>query len=292
MRPSGARLLLGLVVGIAVLAIVGIIAYNFGWSASHGNAGPMFGPFGGRHFGMGDGYGFGFQPFGLLMAVIFGFEDNGRIVLMHDYMSDEPVLRLPLEQVGPFVCFLGQRRSALAPHDAMLEGVRIGVDNWHRGYTPGQTGRYWHGHAGLLKWREDLQEADELCFDEKRQLFFVNWWVFDCLADARTTAEKFLRRNAYLLAGSPHRHALEAAAVFADEARLLRSTMADKQMFLGPWTGKGLEHWTNTLRAREIAFLGQLLTLESHAIGELENLLDASDIPIRHAETTGTGWSR
>jgi len=99
MRPSGARLLLGLVVGIAVLAIVGIIAYNFGWSASHGNAGPMFGPFGGRHFGMGDGYGFGFQPFGLLMAVIFGFVVVWLpVALLSGSRSGSP--RVPADQVG------------------------------------------------------------------------------------------------------------------------------------------------------------------------------------------------
>ena len=73
MKRTGVRVLLGLVVGIVVLAIVGIVAYNFGWHASQGDAGPMFGPFHARPFGMGYGYGFGFQPFGLLMAVIVGF---------------------------------------------------------------------------------------------------------------------------------------------------------------------------------------------------------------------------
>ena len=115
----------------------------------------------------------------------------------------------------------------------------------------------------------------------------MNWWVFDCLVDARTSAEKFLHKNARLLCSSPHRHASEAASVYTDEARLLRSTVADKEIFLGPWTAKGVEHWTDAVREREIVFLGRLLSFEADAIGELENLLDASEIPIRNVHLAG-----
>jgi hypothetical protein len=56
-------------------------------------------------------------------------------------------------------------------------------------------------------------------------------------------------------------------------------------MFLGPWTGKELQHWSSTVREREIAFLGRLIATEAEAVGELENLLTASAIPLRHLAT-------
>jgi hypothetical protein len=220
----------------------------------------------------------------LNMGVIYGFENEGQIVLLRSYMSDEPTLRLPVGQLGPLLCFLGDRGPALSPRDALLEGIRLGVATWHHGFTPGTDGRFWLGHAALLKWREDVERAGDLCFDEKRLLFFVNWWVFDCLTDARINAERFLRRHAALLSGSPHRHLTAAADAYGIEARMLRTALADKHMFLGPWTGKELQHWSSAVREREVAFLGRLLAAEADAMGELENLLDASDIPLPHRD--------
>jgi len=223
----------------------------------------------------------------LNMGVIYGFDNEGRIVLMRGYMSDEPTLRMPASQLGPFLCFLGAPSPALSPRDALLDGLRLGVETWHHGFTPGTEGRYWLGHAALLKWREDLERAGSLCFDEKRLLFFVNWWVFDCLTDARANAERFLRRHTALLSGSPHRHLVAATAAYADEVRLLRTTVADKQMFLGPWTGKELQHWSSAVREREIAFLGRIISAEAEAMGELENLLEAAAIPLRCSAAAG-----
>jgi len=223
----------------------------------------------------------------LNMGVVYGFENEGRTVLMRGYMSDEPTLRLPTSQLGPFLCFLETPGPTLDAREAMLEGIRLGVETWHHGFTPGAEGRYWLGHAALLKWREDLERAGNLCFDDKRLLFFVNWWVFDCLTDARANAERFLHRHAAQLSGSPRRHLLAASSAYADEVRLLRSAVADQQMFLGPWTGKELQHWSNAVREREIAFLGQMISAEAEAIGELENLLEASDIPLRNRDAAG-----
>lgn len=222
----------------------------------------------------------------LNVAVIYGFEEEGRIVLLRDYMNDESQLRLPIDKLGPFLCFLGGRKQALHPREALLAGIQLGVDNWHRSHAPSNGGRYWYGRAALLKWREDLQHNESFDTEQRRLLFFVNWWAFDSLADSRAAADRFLRRNAEYFLGSQHRHLLQAASLYGDEARLLRNIVIEKQAFLGPWTGKGFEHWTPATRLREMAALNQVLALETDAIGEMENTLDAAVLP--QSSSTGS----
>ena len=135
-----------------------------------------------------------------------------------------------------------------------------------------------------MKWRDDLHRVGELSPDLLKLLFFVNWWTFDGLADARAAADRFLRHHEAHLSGSARRHLLAAASLFADEARLFRGTFTDKQAFLGPWSNKGMEQWTNATREREAAILNRALLIEADAIGELENLLDAAEVPVRQRE--------
>lgn len=70
MNHSGARRLFWLFVGIALLVVVGVVAYHVGLGANQGPAHSAFGPFRGN-----SAYGLGFAtgPFGLLAAVLFGF---------------------------------------------------------------------------------------------------------------------------------------------------------------------------------------------------------------------------
>ena len=222
----------------------------------------------------------------LNVAVIFGFEDEGRIVLARDYVTDTPVSRIPIEKLGPFLCLLGRRRGRTDTRMAVLDGLNQGVANWHRSHAPAAAGRYWYGRAALLKWREDLQHADSLDTEARRLLFFVNWWAFDALADARAAAERFLRRNSEYFLGRQHRHLVQSADLFGEEARLLRRTLAEKQAFLGPWTGKSAEHWTALVRERETGVIAHLLAFETEAFGELENMLDAASVPLHSMETT------
>ncbi|MGD0863543.1 MAG: SHOCT domain-containing protein [Candidatus Limnocylindrales bacterium] len=70
MNSTGLRRLFWLVIGIAALAVVGVVAYNVGFAANHGTANPVFGPLRG---GYASGLGLGFGPFGLLAALLLGF---------------------------------------------------------------------------------------------------------------------------------------------------------------------------------------------------------------------------
>ncbi len=216
----------------------------------------------------------------LNVAVVFGFEDEARTLLLRDYMTDEPMARLPIEKLGSFLCFLGQQHGALNPREALFAALERGVENWHRTHAATTDGRYWYGRAALLKWREDLQHAEQSDAEGRKLLFFVNWWVLDSLADSRAAASRFLRRNSEYCIGRQHRHLLQAADLFEEEARMLRHTIAEKQAFLGPWTGKGLEQWTTAVRDREITTINHILVLETESFGELENMLDAAAAPL------------
>lgn len=222
----------------------------------------------------------------LNVAVIFGFEDDGRTLLMRDYMTDDALTRLPIEKLGSFLCFLGQQHGHLDPRASLFAALGRGVDNWHRSHAATAAGRYWYGRAAFLKWREDLQHADRLDSESRKLLFFVNWWVLDSLADARAAADRFIRRNAEYCLGRQHRHLLAAANLLTEESRLLRRVVTEKQCFLGPWSGKGVEHWTAAVREREITLIGRILALETETFGELENLLDAAVTPLAAMETS------
>lgn len=209
----------------------------------------------------------------LNVGVVFGFEEDGRILLLRDYASDEPSTRLPIGQRGPFLGLLGMHHERLDTTEALFTALERAVANWHRSHQAAAEGRFWYGRAALLKWRDDLGAASQLEPEARRLLFFVNWWVFDSLVDARAAAERFLRRHVGLLQGRQQRHLLQAAALFASEARFLRQVVAEKQAFFGPWTGRTIERWTPEVRERERATLGRILELETEAFGELENLL-------------------
>jgi uncharacterized membrane protein len=68
MNRTVARRLMWLLVGVAVLAGVGFVAYNVGLAADHGTARSMFGPMRGYYGGLGAGFG----PFGMLGALLIG----------------------------------------------------------------------------------------------------------------------------------------------------------------------------------------------------------------------------
>jgi hypothetical protein len=212
----------------------------------------------------------------LNVSVVYGFEDEGNILLLRDYMSDEPTTRLPISKLGSFLCFLGRQVGTLRLQEAIDAGLTQAVANWHRSHTESASGRHWYGRAALLKWREDLQHADVLDTEARRLLFFVNWWVFDCLADSRASAERFLRRHSEAFEGRQHRHLTEAIQVFHEESQLLRRILTEKECFLGPWTGRNADHWSTAIRHREIDIINHVLALETRAFGELENMLEAA----------------
>jgi hypothetical protein len=215
----------------------------------------------------------------LNMAVIFGYEEGGKTMLLRDYFTGDTPLRKAPNEFEMFLLFPGEHTESLAPREAAIEGWKTAVRNWHRRHDPLEEVRgYWYGDIALAKWREDLGLVDELSNKERELLFMVNWWCFDVLQDARCAAGTFLQDNADLLEGESRDALKRAAAIYAQEGAYLGRCFCEKSAFFGPWSGKSISDWTPEVQQREQDVLAEARRLEADAIAEIEKALCAAGI--------------
>jgi len=208
-------------------------------------------------------------------GVVCGYEDAGRTVLMRDYGGGEKISRRATADLKIIALFLDAHNDAISPRDAAVQGISMGVRNWHRRHDPAgdEVRGYWYGHLALTRWADDIGAFDTLSEEERGFLCFVSWWNFAALADARRHAGPFLRQVTPLLHQAA-RSALERAAGLYDrQADLLSRSFVHRDAFLGPWTGKSLNDWTDEVRRREQSLLTGARDLEADAIAALEEAL-------------------
>lgn len=219
----------------------------------------------------------------LNVGVIFGCEDDGKTVLMHDYAHGDETARRRTADLKMFAILLEPAPPALSPLDSASQGISIGVKNFKRRHDPedNETRGYWHGPLALRKWADDIGLYDSLTEEERAKLFFVSWWNLDALADARKHAGPFLKQVMPLFPGSAHGALACAADLYEQEAELLIATFSNKDAFLGPWSGKGIADWTPDVRKREHALLTDACAIETDAVSALDDALRA----IRDAES-------
>lgn len=211
----------------------------------------------------------------LNMGVIAGYEDEGRTFLMRGYMCGEDMQAGKTADLPMFALFLEEHTQPLLPLQAAQQGIGMAAKNWSRGHDPENNLErgYWHGTAALAHWSEDIGRFDSLSEEERGMLFFVSWWNFGCLADARHQAAPFLRQVMPLF-GQKAKPILErAAAVYTEETGQLGRTFLQKDVFMGPWTGKNLNDWTESVREQEQEILTEANRLEAAAIALLEEAL-------------------
>jgi hypothetical protein len=103
----------------------------------------------------------------------------------------------------------------------------------------------------------------------------------DSLADARTTAVSYLKENAPLLNQDAQAALARAASLYQKELQLLNTTFINKDVFLGPWTGKSITDWTPDVRRKEQTILGKARRLEIGAIAEIEKALIAEGVDVK-----------
>jgi hypothetical protein len=123
------------------------------------------------------------------------------------------------------------------------------------------------------RWGEDIGRYANLTEEERGLLFFVSWWNFQCLADARRHAGPFLRQIAPLLRQAARPALDRAAALYEREASVLGRSFMHRDAFLGPWTGKGLNDWTQEVRRREQELLAEACRIERQGIDALREVL-------------------
>ncbi len=209
------------------------------------------------------------------MGVISGYRDGGNVLLFHNYHSGK-IDDLPIAEVGPMLMFLQEWRQPPAKEKSFVEGIRIGVRNWDRKplVNPQRKGEYLYGQAALAGWIEDLQNASTLSDSDKQLLCFVTWWNFNGLVDARTAAARYLERNAELVS-SPigTQRIIRAIKLYQAQSRKMMRCFLMKDAFLGPWSGKSVEAWTDAVRQKEIEVLTDALEADQAAIESLKAAL-------------------
>lgn len=216
-------------------------------------------------------------PPDLNMAVAYGYEDGGKTLLLRDYMKGDEPASLPTAKLGFLLLFPCDRVEPVPRRIAVTESLRMAVKSWRQGYADAPKGKYWHGDAALGAWADDIvRSADlaDLADDLRGSLFFVSWWNYDALVDARQAAVAYLRASAEVFEGDARTALERAAAIYDEEAEMLRSIFHKKDAFLGLCEGKGIEDWTNAVRERERQILADARAKESAAIAEIEGALE------------------
>jgi hypothetical protein len=205
----------------------------------------------------------------LNMDVIYGYEDGGELLLLRDYAQEEP-LSLELDDLGPFLIFLAEEEEVPMRVAAVAGGLAIGSANWECRPVGTSSGGYHYGMAAFQAWEQDLGFGLSLSGDAKELLFFVSWWNYSCLYDARKAAVAFLRSSE----DGPGGEAMaEAADVYEQELDLLASAFENKDVFLGPWSGKTMQDWTEDVVVLEREILIDAMEMETEAIGHIRRAI-------------------
>ena len=203
---------------------------------------------------------------GCNMAVVCGYEDEGRAVLMRDYSRGDQTNRIEADKLPPFLLFLTEYIGAASREDVLKMALEIAVKSFSRvddSITDvNAIGAYRYGKHAFAKWAEDIARYDDYSQEEREILHSVSCWNFCSLWDARMAAANFLRQNSDLADLAP------AADLYSQEAQLLhRSSFERKEAFLGCWSGKSIADWTPEVRQREIDLLNQAREIEADAVG-------------------------
>ena len=211
------------------------------------------------------------------VAVVHGYEDGGKAFLWRDYVKPGPSTRLPADQTGRWLMFLEAHTGPPAEREAVAEALRLAVRHWRRGRGPGPQDSYLYGDAAYAQWIADLGATAGFLEEQRGAVFFLGWWSFSTLLDARLAATAFLRDHLGALGEEARRELQRALDTYEREVALLQRPFREGGAFLGAWSGKSLEHWTPEVREREQQVLREARGLEAEAVTHLEAALQAAE---------------
>lgn len=219
------------------------------------------------------------------VGVIYGYENEGKGLIGRDYMRDysEDEVIIPIDEAGPFIMFLNQQAPpSLSPSQILKETLRLAVSNWKRNRGPKNDDRFYYGDAAYADWIQGLRDLEQYELTEKKlaEMFFANWWGFNCLCDARRAVVLFLQDHKSLLGERSQDRLEKAGQLYQQEVSVLGAVYESKDVFIGPWSDlfkNWTENWTESMRTREEEILEKTRQLESEATSEIEQALELAD---------------
>jgi hypothetical protein len=221
----------------------------------------------------------GYARGNLDVCVMHGYQKKeGDLKLIWDsFWWDDPAPLAP-DEVGPWLLILRDFADPMGEKERFLNGLQ--TRNWRRkdmeGYGHGIDGKqckYLYGDDAFQTWIDDIRNADNFTLEQRKKLFFVSWWVFDSLWDARRQASDFLNDNSRLLGEEAEPSINRAAEYYRNAAGLMNDALQSKVLFLGPWTGKKFEDWTPEIRKGEADLLDRIWALDKKAVKEIDSAL-------------------
>ncbi len=220
------------------------------------------------------------------MALVFGYEDGGKTLIVNDYMDKTPAVldsmsaskrvKVPIEKFGPLVTFLGEQNTPPPPPKALKRALRTALENWSLEKDDGGVGgrEYWYGEAAWKAWIGDLRDYESIPAEAKDALRGLDWWVYTQLFDARKAAVQFLKDWSNVADGDARDALLKAGGHYQDEVDTLDTLVPDKRAAV---SSDGAPEWTEDDREREIEILTEAYELEQKAMAELGRALAAME---------------
>lgn len=151
---------------------------------------------------------------------------------------------------------------------------RTRLEPWNR--QAGQEVSYLYGPDALRQWRQDIAQAGEYSPEERKKLFFVSWWCFDCLENARHAAARFLDDRVKELQGTARSALAQAAGIYGQMAwKATEECFDEHSVFLGPWSGKTIDDWTDAVRTQEQEVLAEIEQADAQAHSAIDRALAA-----------------
>lgn len=204
------------------------------------------------------------------VGLIYGYEDEGRMLQVSDYLGKEHPSCVPLAKMGPMREVLAEWRQPMPLGEALREVLAEAVTNWRREkHDGGLAGReYWYGKAAFDAWLADLAGYDALSEAQTKGLRSVDGWLYHCLWDARKAAIPFLRDWSCAMPGARGELA-KIADIYQAEVAALDPLVEAK--YAGDKSGHYL---SPEERQQEIEILGKVRELDERAMVAIDALLN------------------
>jgi hypothetical protein len=205
-------------------------------------------------------------------GVIVGYHRDGEEwICLHPYRDGGA--KTFVETMWPWgvVVFTGPKEARPSKRELAVGALRQAVEM----AKAEQSGDYFVGFKAWDAYVAKL-EALEQGDDKARQgAMLGNAWIYECLAQYRGVAARYLRDVACEFDGPAAAHLLRAADLYE---QMSNEVLRDKEhcvVTVAPygWALKKGETWTSERRQAQIARLRRALPLERAAIAELESAL-------------------
>lgn len=218
------------------------------------------------------------------MGVVYGYDDEGKTLLVEDYLSDRHPERVALEQMGPMWEFLGEWKKPPPPRDVLRDSLVQAVYHWrrdrHHGGLPDRE--YWYGRAAYDAWIRDLRGYEALSEASQKGFRGIHGWNYHSLHDARKAASLFLKDWSCLASGRMKECLERARGLYDQQVKTLEPFVKRQHD-----RDEHPDSFTLEAREEEAEVLEEAKELEGRAVAAIEEALRATFIHTDVPETAG-----